>query len=186
MNIITAHTPKHTAQGGIELFVRFEQFPDEDLPFHAHSKDEEAHGRELYARALAGEFGAVLPYAAPVLPLSELAEQKLEQLQAEKARVMNGGFMHGGVLYDSDLAARTAYLELAVKLGQTPGYATAWKASGESWVEMNAALFASLQPAYETHVSGCFAWQAGKQAEVAAALATEDREALEAISTVWE
>lgn len=183
MNIISAHSPRRTEHGGVDLRVDFEGIGE--IPFHAHPEDTEAHGRELYTRALAGEFGEVEPYAAPVLPLSEVAAQKLEQIQAEKSRVMDGGFMHDGVLYDSDAKARLAYLELATKLAQTPTYSTQWKASGESWVAMDASLFAALQPAYEAHISVCFTWQAMKQAEVAAALAAEDRFALENVWTRW-
>lgn len=120
-----------------------------------------------------------------ILPLGEAAAQKLERIQAEKSRVMDGGFVHEGVLFDSDTKARLAYLELATKIAQTPTYATQWKASGENWVAMDAASFAALQLTYEAHIATCFAWQAMKQAEVAAALAAEDRVALENIQVSW-
>lgn len=35
------------------------------LPFSCTANDVEAHGQELYARALAGDFGEIAPYAAP-------------------------------------------------------------------------------------------------------------------------
>lgn len=34
-------------------------------PFTASVSDTEAHGRDIYARALAGEFGPVAPYVPP-------------------------------------------------------------------------------------------------------------------------
>ncbi len=69
MNIITAHgsswqNPAHTA---ILLTVDFEGLGP--IPFSATPDDTEAHGRDLYARALAGEFGPVAECVAPVLPL---------------------------------------------------------------------------------------------------------------------
>jgi len=37
-------------------------------PFAACASDCEAHGRELFQRLVAGEFGEVAEYSAPVLP----------------------------------------------------------------------------------------------------------------------
>ncbi len=42
----------------INLTVRFEGFPQE-LPFTACDNDTESHGKELFKRAVAGEFGKV-------------------------------------------------------------------------------------------------------------------------------
>jgi hypothetical protein len=47
----------------IHLTVKFAEFA-EDLPFNATSFDVEPHGRDLYNRAKAGEFGAIAPYVA--------------------------------------------------------------------------------------------------------------------------
>jgi hypothetical protein len=51
----------------IHLTVRFEEI-NEDLPFTATSYDSEPHGRDLYERAKAGEFGVIAPYVAPENP----------------------------------------------------------------------------------------------------------------------
>ena len=37
-----------------------------DIPFTASPLDPEAHGREIHARAVAGEFGPIAPYVAPI------------------------------------------------------------------------------------------------------------------------
>ena len=117
--------------------------------------------------------------------LADLAAEKMAAIQAEKNRARDGGFVHDGVRYDSDAEARLAYLELATKLAQDPTYTTPWKASAGRWVTMNAALFAALIPVYRAHVQACFAWQAEREQEVAAAMALEDegeiRSALAAI-----
>jgi len=47
----------------IMLIVKWEEF-NEEMPFGANTWDTEAHGRDLYARAKAGEFGPVAPYVA--------------------------------------------------------------------------------------------------------------------------
>jgi hypothetical protein len=51
-------------QTSILLTVKWEEFVEE-MPFGASSFDCEAHGRELFERAKAGEFGEVAPYVAP-------------------------------------------------------------------------------------------------------------------------
>lgn len=109
-------------------------------------------------------------------------ERKLQEVQVEKSRVLNSGFMHGGILYDSDEAARIAYGMLGLKFLQTPSYSTSWKASGEIWVTMTVVLFAAVQVSYEQHMTDCFAWQAQKQQEIAAASTTE---VIKAISTSY-
>lgn len=116
------------------------------------------------------------------LSIEQLAQAIFEGIQKEKVRRMDGGFALDGKLFDSDLAARTAYLELAFKLGQDPTYSTAWKASKGYWVTMDAALFAALQPAYEAHIQSCFAWQAGKEQELAAAVESGDKDL---VAAVW-
>lgn len=122
----------------------------------------------------------------PGAQISDLAAAKLEAINNGKNSALDAGFWHDGVLFDSDIKARLAYLEVEKKLREAPGYSTDWKASRGQWVTMDAALFASLQATYEAHISACFAWQGAREQEVAAALALEDegeiRAALLAIS----
>jgi len=68
LTVKNATLPKYVTADSvvIELQVVFEEFGDTVLPFGATADDVEQHGRELYARALAGEFGAIAPYVAPV------------------------------------------------------------------------------------------------------------------------
>lgn len=191
MQIISAHSPRHTGNG-IDLMVTFEGIGE--VPFHAAIDDVEPHGRELYARAMQGEFGQVAPYIEPVVPLHDLFAAKMAAINEGKNQALDAGFttyvMEGefpvAVLFDSDAKARLAYLELATKLGQDQAYSTPWKASRGQWVTMDAALFAQVMVAGEAHIQACFAWQAAREQEVAAAVAAADLAALEAISTVME
>ena len=62
MNIIETKNPKYIAADKkiIQLEVKFEEIQDMGfLPFGATEDDVEAHGRELYRRALSGEFGEI-------------------------------------------------------------------------------------------------------------------------------
>lgn len=62
LTIEYAKDPKYTTTGTqfIHLTVKFAEF-DSELPFIAAPNDVEAHGVELYNRAIAGEFGTVSP-----------------------------------------------------------------------------------------------------------------------------
>jgi len=116
--------------------------------------------------------------ALPAPSLSDTKAAKLHSINDAKNTALDGGFLHNGVLYDSDRKARLAYLEFAHKLSTAPLYSTPWKASTGEWVTMDAALFTALQPAYESHISACFAWQAAREMEVAAAQSVAEVEAI--------
>ena len=60
---------EHTS---INMLVKFEEFTEE-LPFNACSTDCEAHGVELFNRALASEVGEILPFVPVVISDLELA-----------------------------------------------------------------------------------------------------------------
>ncbi|UJX40393.1 hypothetical protein K9F62_17070 [Desulfovibrio sp. JY] len=100
--------------------------------------------------------------------LTEAISAKLAAVQAEKCRVRDGCFLVDGVLFDSDQAARTSYLELENELSADAAYTTPWKASAGFWVTMDATLYASVKASGRTHVAACFAWQAARDAELAA------------------
>ncbi|NCC85847.1 MAG: DUF4376 domain-containing protein [Clostridia bacterium] len=116
--------------------------------------------------------------ALPTPSLTDTKTAKLNRINDAKNTYLDGGFLHDGVLYDSDSKARLAYLEFAHKLTTSPLYSTPWKASTGQWVTMDAELFTALQPAYEQHISACFAWQAAREMEVAAAQSVEEVEAV--------
>jgi hypothetical protein len=52
-------------QTAIHLTIKWIEF-NEEMPFLATSYDPEAHGVDLYNRALVGEFGEIADYIAPI------------------------------------------------------------------------------------------------------------------------
>lgn len=68
--IISAANPQYanSEQTLIDMVVVLSSFPNDNLPFTASPTDSEAHGRELYARAVAGEFGLVAKYVEKTIP----------------------------------------------------------------------------------------------------------------------
>lgn len=117
-------------------------------------------------------------------------EARTVAVQAGKCQARDAGFDVSGVHFDSDQAARTAYLELAMEIAANPAYSTDWKASTGVWVTMDATLFAQVKLAGTTHVQSCFAWQATRDAELAAIQAAvdagtmSDAEAIAAIEAI--
>jgi hypothetical protein len=88
MNLQYAKDPRwvnaeHTM---IDLTIKWDAF-NEELPFTASPADCEAHGRAIFAAAVAGEYGAIAEYLPPPAPTPEqFAEQarvKRNQLLAE-------------------------------------------------------------------------------------------------------
>lgn len=123
----------------------------------------------------------VLPERPPV-PGPSLADAKAAKstaVQAEKVRVRDGGFLVGGVLFDSDASANVAYLNYSTRVSMDPTYTVAnWKASAGVWVEMNATLFAQVSSAFGANSEAAFNWQAARDSEIAAATTVEQVQAV--------
>jgi hypothetical protein len=85
MNLIYAKDPKwaNRSQTLINVVAKFAEI-DMEVPFTANPHDVEEHGRDIYARALAGDFGPVASFNPAALPLDyvewavrEIRDQKL-------------------------------------------------------------------------------------------------------------
>jgi hypothetical protein len=82
MNIEYAKTPVWVSADNtsIDLIVKFEKFSTE-LNFTATIHDSEDHGRELFNRAVSGEFGDIAPFVPPPEePENTLIEENLEDI----------------------------------------------------------------------------------------------------------
>jgi hypothetical protein len=68
----SAHSPAYAAEDGscISLMVKFAEF-NEELPFGATNHDPHEHGRNIYERALDGEFGEIAPFSVSGPPKSD-------------------------------------------------------------------------------------------------------------------
>lgn len=69
-------------QTKINLLVKFTNF-NEELPFTASFSDPEAHGRDIFARAQAGEFGEITPFN-PTPPTIETVSQIIREARNYK------------------------------------------------------------------------------------------------------
>jgi hypothetical protein len=71
----------NTAHTYINCEVNFEDLKEEFLPFTATPEDIYAHGREIFARCAAGEFGVVAEY---VPPANIVGAEALERVRRER------------------------------------------------------------------------------------------------------
>lgn len=80
-----ATNPRHTQSGSIEMMLEHPEFGL--IPFSASPDDIEQSGRDLYARALAGEFGIVAPIDQAAVKNQQNAEILAQIAQIEAAQV---------------------------------------------------------------------------------------------------
>lgn len=80
------NTAKHNRFGGIDVFIVHPTYGE--IPFTASPEDVEELGRELYQRALDGEFGGIEPYTPPIATEQAIAHNnemtRLRQLAYQR------------------------------------------------------------------------------------------------------
>ena len=111
-------------------------------------------------------------YPAPVLDAAPWRAQLLAATQTKKIQKRDGGFSINGTLFDSDAGANVAYLNFYTRIAVDPEYTTPWKASGNTWVNMDAVLFAKVSAGFQANMEAAFGWQAQMDAALATALDT--------------
>ena len=62
----------------IDCLVKFDHI-GEEVPFTANPNDSAAHGREIFERCAAGEFGEVAAYVPPHEPIKEVPTTEVIQ-----------------------------------------------------------------------------------------------------------
>lgn len=86
--IVSATNPRRMAgdDTSITLDVLFSHLP-ERVPFTAKADDSERHGRELYVRAVRGEYGEIEVLAAPKQTVGE-QQSRLDSKMKQAAAIM--------------------------------------------------------------------------------------------------
>ena len=86
MQIESAHSPKWVTAGhtAINVVVKFKEISTE-IPFTASATDIELHGRELFTRALAGDFGDIEEPVLQSQPRPVSAEELERNVRQERA-----------------------------------------------------------------------------------------------------
>ena len=118
MQITTVKTPQWANAEHTLIDVTLETDAYGEIPFSASPDDVEAHGREIFADAVAGNFGAVAEYVAPV----ETQEQIIEVFKAAIQNTLDEAARANG--YDDIVSACSyagypnVFQEEAITFGQ--------------------------------------------------------------------
>jgi hypothetical protein len=89
------------------------------VEFIADPNDCVERGRELYARALAGEFGTILPFSANLPTLYDVVAAKHAQINAWRDQQELTTVAHNGYRWDADPTSR-ARIESVLLAGAMP------------------------------------------------------------------
>ncbi|WP_404836482.1 tail fiber assembly protein [Aeromonas media] len=122
ITIISASNPRCYQSDGeaITLDVRFSHIPH-PIPFTAKRDDVELHGRELYSRAVFGEFGDITVLTPPTLseddPRARL-DEALKQAAAAMAPLEDADEL--GVIRESEKIQLIAWRHYRVALYRLP------------------------------------------------------------------
>lgn len=142
MNIISARNPAWVddQQTKIQLLVVFDEIGTE-TPFTTSASATTTYGQILFAKALAGEYGPVAPYAPD---LSALKASKRGRLTAAYFDAMQTPVTYNGNPYQTDLSSQATLSKTITALLYTAAVPV-----GFYWVDANNAkqplTFAGLQ-----------------------------------------
>jgi hypothetical protein len=107
----------------INCTVKFAEF-NEEHPFSANENDPAKHGREIYARIIAGEFGTIAPYVAPVITTEMKAyrvrDQRGQLLGQMDAVISNP--LRWASMTSEQQAAWTTYRQALLDVPQQAGF----------------------------------------------------------------
>ncbi|WP_421219853.1 tail fiber assembly protein [Aeromonas jandaei] len=122
IEVITAANPRHFAgdQESITLDVRFSHL-EEVVEFTARRDDAERHGRELYSRAVFGEFGEIKVITPPPPTEAELLarlDEALKRAAAVMAPLEDADKL--GIISEHEKAQLTAWQRYRVALYRLP------------------------------------------------------------------
>jgi len=168
---MNARNPKHTASGMIDMEIDHPTYGW--IPFAASSNDSEAHGRELYARAMAGEFGAIEVYVKPLtLAQSEQAAIIEAAYQAENQAPIS----FAGTTFQADADSVSLMAQVASALPS--GAPITWYDAANVGVLLTDVEFAELRGAILMRGQPLFAKKQTLKAEIRAATTVAEVEAV--------
>ena len=106
-------------------------------------------------------------FETPAEKLNKSLKAAESKMSAEKKAARDRGILVDGILFDTDIEARIAYIEFMLKTIQNPSYSVSnWKASEGVWVTMDAVLFNKLVTALEGRLTSLFNDIKNKEEEI--------------------
>lgn len=91
IQLISASNPRYSNSENTSILLdcEFSHYPGEVMPFNAMPNDVAAHGRDVYARAVAGEFGPVAPYILPPVEIPKRVTMRQARLALSEAGLLD-------------------------------------------------------------------------------------------------
>lgn len=151
------------------------------VPFSATAADGEAHGRSLYARAVAGEFGPIAAHQAPLVTLADAQRSAVARINAAfetAAAALTAGYpktetltwpdqQREAMAWQADNAAPTPYLDAlalargidrATYIAKTVAKIALFKAGSAALVGKRQKLADQIQAATDATAADAIQW----------------------------
>ncbi|MGL6052920.1 MAG: tail fiber assembly protein [Aeromonas salmonicida] len=122
IEVVSAKNPRHLEAHteSVTLDVLFSHLP-ERVQFTARKDDSEEHGRELYSRAVFGEFGPI--EVIPLPPPTEAEQQAILDAKLKQAAIAMAPLEDAdklGIISDAERGQLTAWQRYRVELYRLP------------------------------------------------------------------
>lgn len=137
---MNARNPKHTASGSIVMEIDHPTYGW--IPFAASPSDSEAHGRELYQRAIAGAFGTIEPY---IKPLALAQSEQTAIIEAAYQSANQAPIQYQGWIFQADADSVALMAQVASALPS--GASITWYDSANIGITLSDVQFAELRGA---------------------------------------
>jgi hypothetical protein len=120
-----AKNPKYSQADNSTIDIEINHAVYGWIPFTADPKDVEAHGRELFAQAVAGEFGEIAPYVPPTVEvLAQIARADRDAKLAIEIDPLVSNPLRWGELSQADKDLIAAYRQALLDVPEQIGFPT--------------------------------------------------------------
>jgi len=120
---MNAHTPQYATPDGSAINLTLEHPDFGEIPFTASAGDVELMGKDLYARAAAGEFGPVAAYDGPSVEELLTDRMRVERdTRLAQLDALVGNPLRWASFSAESQAALVAYRQALLDVPQQPGF----------------------------------------------------------------
>lgn len=132
------------------------------VPFTCGAYDSEAHAVDIYARALAGDFGTIAEY----VEMAPAAADHRAAVASRRYMAETAGITVQGMAIATDRASQALITGATVAAMRDAAYSCQWK-TADGFVKLTAAQILGIDTAVRAHIQGCF----DREAELLTAIA---------------
>jgi hypothetical protein len=144
---LAVRNARYTPSGSVDCEVQHSVYGW--IPFHATATDSEAHGRELFAALMHGEYGTIADCR-----VKTVAEIKAA-IAAERYNHEVSGIVFNGLDINTERASQGLILGAALEAFMDPDYQLNWK-TPTGFVALTSPVILAVAKAIRAHVQACF------------------------------